>query len=65
MLAKGVPEPVVLKHDCAVKGLKLSSDAHELFIGLESGHIRIVDSDSFEVIKEVKHLLQEPILKID
>lgn len=38
-----IPEPVVLKNDAPVKGLKLLSDGDLMLIGLESGVIKVVN----------------------
>jgi hypothetical protein len=40
---KAVPEPVVLKHECPVKALKVLNDSHDFLVGLENGMIRSID----------------------
>ena len=60
---KAIPEPVVLKHDVAVKAMCLVKATGELIIGLESGQVRILNADSFEVLHECK-MLDTPILNI-
>jgi len=59
-----VPEPVVLKSQCQVKGLKLLEDEKLLVLGMEDGATKVVDKLSFEV-KAEQTLIEAPVLKID
>lgn len=38
-----IPEPVVVKNEAPVKGLKLIADQKLILIGLENGIIKVVD----------------------
>lgn len=59
-----VPEPVVIKNTCPVKGLKLLSDDCLLLAGLESGDVQIIEKDTFKILHTQK-ISEFPVLKID
>lgn len=59
-----IPEPVVLKNDVSVKGLKLLSGSDLMVIGLETGVVKIINRKTMQVVGENK-FLDAPILKIE
>jgi len=59
-----IPEPVVLKNDASVKGLKLISGSDLMVIGLETGVVKIINRKTMQVVGENK-FLDAPILKIE
>ena len=59
-----IPEPVVLKNDASVKGLKLVSGSDLMVIGLETGVVKIINRKTMQVVGENK-FLDAPILKIE
>jgi hypothetical protein len=59
-----IPEPVVLKNDASVKGLKLLSGSDLMVIGLETGVVKIINRKTMQVVGENK-FLDAPILKIE
>jgi len=59
-----IPEPVVLKNDASVKGLKLLSGSDLMLIGLETGFVKIINRKTMQVVGENK-FLDAPILKIE
>jgi hypothetical protein len=59
-----IPEPVVLKNDASVKGLKLLGSSDLMVIGLETGVVKIINRKTMQVVGENK-FLDAPILKIE
>jgi len=59
-----IPEPVVLKNDASVKGLKLLGGSDLMVIGLETGVVKIINRKTMQVVGENK-FLDAPILKIE
>jgi len=56
-----IPEPVIFKNDCAVKGLLVKEDI--LIIATDNGEVKIVDKNTFKLLCCEK-VADEPILKI-
>ena len=46
---KAIPEPILLKCDGPVKGLKILSENNLMLIGLDSGVINVVDKLTFKI----------------
>ena len=44
-----IPDPVVIKNECAVKGLKLLSDGRLMLIGQENGDVKVGDRRNFAI----------------
>lgn len=59
-----IPEPVVLKNDASVKGLKLLGGSDLMVIGLETGVVKIINRKTMQVVGENK-FFDAPILKIE
>ena len=64
LLMQSIPEPVVLKNDSPVKGLKLLSGSDLMVIGLETGVVKIINRKTMQVVGENK-LMDTPVLKIE
>ena len=59
-----IPDPIVIKNECAVKGLKLLSDNKLMLIGQEDGILKVGDRKTFAIYSTTK-FLDAAILKID
>ena len=59
-----IPDPVVIKNECAVKGLKLLSDNKLMLIGQENGELKVGDKKTFAIYSTQK-FLDAAVLKID
>ena len=59
-----IPDPVVIKNECAVKGLKLLSDNKLMLIGQENGELVVGDKKTFAIYSTQK-FLDAAVLKID
>ena len=59
-----IPDPVVIKNECAVKGFKLLSDGRLMLIGQENGDIKVGDRKNFAIYTQ-QRFISAPILKID
>ena len=46
------PEPVVLKNEAPVKGLKLLFDGDLMLIGLENGVVKVINVKTLQVLGE-------------
>jgi len=64
LLMQSIPEPVVLKNDSPVKGLKLLSGSDLMVIGLETGVVKMINRKTMQVVGENK-LMDAPVLKIE
>jgi len=62
---KAIPEPVLLKCEGPVKGLKILSENNLMLIGLDSGVIKVVDKLNFKVHSSQTLVEGAPILRIE
>jgi hypothetical protein len=63
VLMQQIPEPLVLKNDCACKAICVLSDGKTLLVGLDNGVVKVVDHRQMRVFGEQK-LAEGPCLKI-
>ena len=57
-----IPEPVVYKNDCAVKGLIVQDDV--IIIATDQGEVKVIDKFTFKMLGSEK-IANGPILKIE
>jgi hypothetical protein len=62
---KVIPDPILLKCEGPVKGLKILSENNLMLIGLDSGMVKVVDKLDFTVHSSQQLVEGAPILRIE
>jgi hypothetical protein len=60
-----LPDPVVLKNEVPVKGLKILSEGNVMLIGLDNGEVKVVDKLTLKVYSTQNLMSGAPVLRIE